>query len=128
MRKSKNPDIIAVCLEVTYNDKDIYDDKGNLKKDYIKQITSEHWRIDFEKSKDIQYVMGIKRGSIKSVYGINDVHYITPEENEKEAGKARLELYDIDEKMKQRIIKTFDNKIFFSKNPVKYFYSEDLKD
>lgn len=116
-------DILAVCLNKTY--------KENMSDEKLKEITSEWWRIGKNNFDNLNYIVGVKSKSIKSVYAINKEKskYERNIYNGTDAFRYKFELEEIEEEIKEKIIKTFDNNIVFGRGTaIKYLNSEDLKE
>lgn len=129
MKLDSKKDILIVNLRVTYNDKDIYDENGMIKKDYLKQITSEYWLVDYEQAVKVKYVIGIKDGDIKSIYKSNPskMDAIDGIFNGKHEIRIKFELEDLDDRTKDKIkYGLIKKKVKLEEYTTMYLRSEDI--
>lgn len=121
-------DILIVNINKTYKDKYIYDENGNLNEKYIKDSTRESWRLKKELVEDnnIKYIIGIKNGEIKSVYGVIK-YYKVPRLNGKQKERYGFEVKDLNNEIKEKIINgIYNKKILLKQVRIKYLRSEDI--
>ena len=101
--------ILAVCLNKSY--------KEGITTLHLYEITRRAWRVNIKRVQKIEYVLGVYKGDIKSVYRVKE--WKICEENNK---RKYFIGEPIEEELKTKLEEKYNNgnKIKFTGCPVKY--------
>ena len=105
----KKKNVLAVCINNTYGE----DNKDNKNPKDLKNATIKSWRVRKNKIADLQYIVGICRKEIKSVYKVEG------SKKAKDLKRIDFEVNEVDKKTEKEIKGRYNYKVRFY-GPIKY--------